>query len=216
MSTVFLKKNKEGKLKKVSTLEEADFVRIPAATYKDAFEKTEGEDVVQLPRAEYNGFLKMLRIIRDRELQQIDKEKSDSYGYTTKYVDERIYDRSRPEITAFYITKTTPISLKIDLYTAYTLVKKDLQEFYGFIDEQVYMSSEGIPKKIKTIDLLEAFQKKSEKNYDRDYYISNSEYGRKLKEIVDSSEVISFGPLKLSSNYGQGVYEISYYATEPI
>ena len=165
MSTVFLKKNKEGKLKKVSTLEEADFVRIPAATYKDAFEKTEGEDVVQLPRAEYNGFLKMLRIIRDRELQQIDKEKSDSYGYTTKYVDERIYDRSRPEITAFYITKSTPISLKIDLYTAYTLVKKDLQEFYGFIDEQVYMSSEGIPKKIKTIDLLEAFQKKSEKNF---------------------------------------------------
>lgn len=216
MSVIFLKKTEEGKLKKVSTLEEADFVRMSAASYKEAFKRAENEDVIQIRKEEYNGYQKMLRIIRDRELQQIEKEKADSHGYTAKYVDERIYDRFRPEITAFYITKSTPISLKIDLYTAYTLVKKDLQEFYGFIDEQGYMSGEGIPKKIKTIDLLEAFQKKSEKNYDRDYYISNSEYGRKLKEIVDSSEAISFGPIKLNANFGQGVYEISYWATGPI
>ncbi len=215
MSVIFLKQTKEGKLKKVSTLEEADFVRIPAASYKEAFEKTEGEDVVKISLEEYHGYRKMLRVIRDRELQQIDKQKSDSHGYSLKLVYKRIYDRSRPKITAFYITKTTPISLKIDLYTAYTLVKKDLQEYYRFMDEQVFISGEGIQKTIKTIDLLEAFQNKSE-NYNREYYVSNTEYGRKLKEIVDSSEVISFGPLKLSSNYGQGVYEVTYWATEPI
>ena len=215
MSIIFLKRNKERKLKKVSTLEEADFVRIPAETYKDAFERHDSEDIVQIPREEYNGYQKMLRIIRARELQQIEKEKADDHGYTTKYVDERIYDRSRPGIKAFYITKTTPISLKIDLNTVYTMLKNDLQEFYGFMDEQVFISGERTPKKIKTIDLLEAFQNKSE-NLNRDYYISNSEYGRMLKEIVDSSEIISFGPLKLSANFGQGVYEVTYWATEPI
>ena len=215
MSVIFLKQTEEGKLRKVSTLEEADFVRIPAAAYKEVFEKNEGEDVVQIRREEYNGFKKMLRVIIDREIQQIDKCKADSHGYSLKLVCSRSYDRLRPEITAFNITKTTPISLKIDLYTAYTLVKNDLHDFYGFMDEQVYMSGEGIPKKIKTIDLLEAFQNKNE-NYNREYYISNSEYGRKLKEIVDSSEVISFGPLKLSANFGQGVYEVTYWATEPI
>jgi hypothetical protein len=160
----------------------------------------------------------MLRIIRDRELQQIEKEKADSHGYTAKYVDERIYDRFRPEIKAFYITKITPVSLRIDLSTAYTLIMNDLKEFYGFIDEdeQGFISGEGIPKTIKTIDLLEAFQKKSEANYDRDYYLSNSDYGRKLKEIVDSSEVIGFGPIKIGANFGQGVYEVTYWATEPI
>ncbi|MDC7294637.1 hypothetical protein NXH67_14050 [Butyrivibrio sp. DSM 10294] len=216
MSDVFLKKNKEGKLKKVSTLEEADFVRIPAASYKETFIKHDTEDVVQIRREEYNGYRKMLRIIRDRELQQIDKEKADTHGYTTKHVDVRNFDRSRPEITAFYITKTTPISLKIDLYTAYTLVKKDLQEFYGFMDEHFFVTSKGIKKEIKEIDLLAAFKQRIESNDDRDYYVYNSEYGRKLKEIVDGSEVISFGPIKLSSNYVQGVYEASYWAAEPI
>lgn len=215
MSVVYLKQTEDGKLRKIPSLEEADYIRMPVALYRKSFEKRECGDVVQIRREEYNGFKKMLRIIRDRGLQQI--EKADSHGYTAKYVDERIYDRSKPDIKAYYIIKTTPISLKIDLLTAFTLLKNDLQEFYAFMDEQSFISSDGLEKKIKIIDLLEAFKKKSESNYDRDYYISNSEYGRKLKEIVDNSpEAISFGPIKLSANMGQGVYEVTYWSTLPI
>ncbi len=210
MNVVFLKQTQEGKLKRISNLEDADYVRIPAALYRESTVNKDRGDIVHIHREEYNGFLKMLRILRDRELQQIEKEKADSHGYTTKYVDERIYDRSKPDITAFCVIKTTPISLRIDLQTAYTLIKKDLQEFYAFIDieGQDFISNDGIHKKIRTIDLLEAFKKKRE---------SNSEYGRKLKEIVDNSpEAVSFGPIKLSANWGQGVYEVTYWAAEPV
>ncbi len=216
MNVVYLKQTEDGKLRKIPSLEEADYVRMPVVLYKEIFGQHESGEVVRIQREEYNGLKKMLRIIRDRELQLIEKEKADEHGYTPKYVDARVYDRSKPDITAEHIIKTTPVSLKIDLLTAHTLIKSDLQEFYGFMDEQFFMTSEGIKKEIKAIDLLEAFKQKIEKNDDRDFYVYNSEYGRKLKEIIDGSEAVSFGPLKLMANMGQGVYEVAYWATEPI
>ena len=216
MSVVYLKQTEDGKLKKITSLEDADYVRMPVALYRKSFEKHECEEVVRIQREEYNGLKKMLRIIRDRELQLIEKEKADEHGYTTKYVDERVYDRSKPDIKAEYIIKTTPVSLKIDLLTAATMIKSDLQEFYGFMDEQYFMTSAGIKKEIKAIDLLAAFKQKIEKNDDRDFYVYDSEYGRKLKEIIDSSEALSFGPIKLSANVGQGVYEVTYWGTVPV
>lgn len=237
-NTVFLRENENGKLKKTTCLDDADFVRVPADEYipirdwlalVDEYKVLSGEyeclrqanddvETVTIPKEEYVGLHNMLRILKDRSLQQIDKARADKNGMTFKYSDHRIYDRTNPELKAYLITKITPVSLKIDFTTAYHMICHDLKKFYHYIDlERVTTASYIRPSKIKPTDLLLAITQRDNPDYKFDFYCDNSDYGRKIKELLDDSpEEIIFEIVKLGGNIGQGVYEITYWATHPI
>lgn len=237
-NVIFLRKNSEGKLTKTATIENADFVRVPANNYVsvndwnslvdkysvlseqyDNLCKTnEDTGSVSIPKEEYVGLQNMLRILKDRSLQQIDKAKADQYGYTFKYSDIRVYDKTNPNLKAYFVSKATPISLKIDFKTAYHMILCDLGKYYNYIDlERVKTLSYAKPSPIKPSDLLLARIQRKEPGYKYNFYIDNSDYGRKVKEFIDESpEEIIFEISKVGSNIGLGIYEISYWATAPI
>lgn len=67
---------------------------------------------------------------------------------------------------------------------------------------------------LRPLDLLHAVQQRDDPCYVQDYYIDNSEKGRKIKELLDGiTDNIIFEIIRISSSYGQGVYEVSYWAT---
>ncbi len=232
----------EGKYRKTSDQAEADYVRIPVGQYisleewnnlvekykdlKRQYENSiqnkrvdsDDEDVVVMPREEYNGIQKMFRILRDRSLQEIDKSKADTHGYSLKYADERIYDKVHSQQKAYAITKLTPVSLRIDLETAFFMIKNDLKEYYNYIDDLTCeASANGSSTDIKIPDLIAAIAQRDDPDYTHDFYLDNSDHGRYVKEFLDKQKnVVSFGPIKIWANFGQGVYEISYWASGPI
>ncbi len=231
-----------GKLRKTDNLPEADYVRIPVnqyititewnnliekyqllrQQYKDSIQRkntnVKGENEVAIPKEEYNGIQKMFRILRDRSLQEIEKSKADPHGYTLKYADERPLDRLHPDQRAYFITKMTPLSLRMNLETAYYMIKKDLREYYNFLDNVSIKSAQGSSNgNIKPTDLYTALSQRKDPNYNYDFYVSNSDYGKMIKKTLDNSpQIVSFGPIKIVSNIGQGIYEISYWASAPI
>ncbi len=237
-NAIFLRRNEDGKLKKAASLEVADYVRIPASDYVpisdwnalvDEYKVLSSEydnlrqtndDVatVTIPKEEYNGLHNMLRILKDRSLQQIDRAKADRWGYVFKYCDHRVFDRTKSDQKAYLITKTTPVSLKIDFKSAYLMISHDLQKLYHYINlERVITASYIRPSQIKPADFLLAISQRDDPDYNYDFYCDNSDYGRKIKELLDDSpDEIIFEIIKLGSNIGQGVYELSYWATKPI
>lgn len=228
-------------LNQVGEISEADFVRVPVDRYISLEEWSELMDRYEILRRqyeeacrsgepldnvggvtvmseEYHGYLNALRIIRDRSLQQIDKAKADEHGYTLKYADLRAYDRwQHPELKGCFITKTTPVSLNIDLGTATFLIEKDLREFYGMIDLPVFTLVDDSLfniKKMTPYDLLIALNQKYDTSYSHDFYVENSDYGQQVKAFLDSIQGhFIFETVKISGNIGQGVYEVSYWAT---
>ena len=118
----------------------------------------------------------------------------------------------------YSVLKTTPYSLKIDLETVCYLITKDLTEFYNYIDLSA-VSTVSYPQRssIPVNDFLNAIRQKEDSNFGDDYYIVDSDYGYMLKEYVDRlSNAVSFEIIKIGSNIGQGVYEVSYWSTSPI
>ena len=235
---VFLKMKEDGAYKKTKTLEEADFVRVPADEFVSLTEwnslideyqllqvqlqrqknADETAQIIRIPIEEYHGYQNCLRILRDRALQQIDKAQADKYGYTLKYADRRMYDRAYPNLRAYFITKVTPISLKVDFETAFFLIRKDLQAFYNYVKLPSFAVTPTAPKVPLTArELLLATQQKEDQFYSYDFYVDNSDKGRQIKAFLDGDErPIIFEMIKVGSNIGQGVYEVSYWATGPI
>ena len=192
---IFVTKNEKGRLSKITEEADAEYALIPIE--------------------EYHGYRNALRIINDRSLQEIDRAKADQHGYTLKYADYRMYDRSYPGYKAFCINKLTPISLKIDAETAYFLIIEDLFNFYNYLDiSTVTTKSFAEPSIIRPLDLLHGVQQRDDPCYSQDFYIENNDKGRKIKELLDeTSDNIIFEIIRISSNYGQGVYDVSYWAT---
>ncbi len=231
---IFLTKTEDGKLVKTDNLTEADYVRVPANQYisptawnnladkytvllRQSKSKISSEDTVVIKKGEYNGFMNMLRIIRDRSLQSIEKAKADSHGYTFKYADMRPYERDNPQKTAYHITKITPVSLKVDLETAYFMIIRDLTEYYNYVTPLYKPSPEAASIKIQIPDIITGLAQRDDPEYKLDFYVTNSEYGESIKRFLDDRpKVLSFGPVKIGSNLGQGVYEVSYWASNPI
>ena len=235
--TIFLKKTADGKFIKVKEAVDADYVRQPIGDYVPVEEWNTMVDQYMLLKAqiseiwendpvaddksyvisksEYHGLQNCLRILRDRALQQIDKEHADPQGYTLKFADQRVYDRVHPEQKAYLISKTTPVSLKIDLETASFLIKKDLGSFYNYIDlTSVITRSYRNPSKIKIQDLLIAISQRDDPRYTHNFYVENSDNGKKIKEYLDNAPSnLIFNIARISANQGQGVYEVSYWAT---
>ncbi len=237
----FLKYTEAGRYKKVSDISEANYVRLPVEKYVpirewnalvDENEKLrekcrqlqslkqpqEGDEQVIISKEDYHGYLNALRIIRERGRQQVTRSHPDKHGYTLKMADERVYDRMYPDLKAYYISRSTPYSLKIDLETANFMIQKDLEEFYNFVSLQnILMTSSTKLITIKVPDLLRAFIQRDDPRYTQEFYGDNSNNGRLLKEFVDSlPKAVSFAPIRVGTDIGNGVYTISYWATAPI
>ena len=241
-NTIYFKQTSEETVV-TDNVSEADFVQVPAEEYislkewnelideyellrnqyekvmqLDRYKLSAKEGMVTISEATYHGYLNCLRILRDRSLQQINKSIADSHGYSTKYCEERIFDRNYPDLKAFMITKSTPISLKIDLQAAAFLINQDLKDFYNFIDlNAIELYTEVAKIKISAHDLLLACKQRDDPDYSFDFYVDNSEQGRMIKTWLDSADkAISFEVARITSNIGQGVYDITYWATGPI
>ena len=74
-------------------------------------------EYVMIPLAEYYGYEKAVRIVKDRAIQQVDKATADKYGYTLMRADKKRYNYEQDE-KAWLITRNTPYSIKIGLEEA--------------------------------------------------------------------------------------------------
>lgn len=174
-------------------------------------------DFITIPKALYNGYLNALRIIEDRGLQQIERQTADQHGYTLKYADLRVYDRTYPDQKAFWIVKQTPISLKIDVATASFIIKQSLYKHYNFRDISQISTTIDSSIKMTIHELLIALEQKNDPDFNHEFYVENSTRGRRIKEYIDGCpDSIIFELAKISSNIGQGVYDISYWANNII
>lgn len=234
--TTFLQYTDAGRYKKVSDMSEADFVRLSVRDYKTLITENEklreryeqlqkqsddNGEWVMISARELFSYKNALRIIRERAKKQaiqILRAQPDSHGYTLRMADERAYERNFPDLKAFFISRSTPYSLKIDLETVSFMIQKDLEAFYHFIPLQsVVTPSFSKPTTIKVPELLRAIAQRDDPGYNYDFYGDNSNSGRMLKEFVDSlPKAVSFAPIKIGSDIGNGVYTISYWATAPI
>ena len=179
----------------------------------------ESAEYALVPIAEYNGLQKALRIVRERGKQQIDREKADDNGYTLIRAERRIYDYES-RVKGVYITRSTPYSIKIGLGTASFLIENDLKTFYKYVELPTFERENSFNHKESSFyapkDVL--------KDYD-DYFIrckgteniKNEWIIQRINFLRENNEgKIAFEIAKLSKNHAQGVYEVSYWATDYI
>lgn len=238
----YCKENSKGKLDRARSQEDADAVLVPIADYvsvdewndlvkrynalkdqKDQCRIAAGtaasaiKNPVTISQKEYNGYENALRIIRDRSMQQVDLANADEHGYTLLTEEYRFYrTKSKKSYYAWLITMRTPHSLHIDGETAKFLIKKDLQEFYGFCGLPVIDVGDKY-RKTKTEELLKAIIQKHDPGHKESFYVENTVFGQRLKNYIDRFE----GPcgFELSSIYkswAYGVYEVRYWASDEI
>lgn len=181
--------------------------------WKSTFEKG---NMVAITKEEYHGLKNILRIVKDRAIQQIDKSKADDNGYTLKAAELKRYDIDRNE-EAWYITKSTPYSISIPIEEAGVIIKNNLRDYYGLIElpQFVYNTwGNDAKRKMTEKDIINAYKQRNNDNWEYDFYVDNSGWGREVKCFVDSlGEAVAFKITKITSNYGQGNYEVSYWAT---
>ncbi len=204
----------DGKLYRTDDLSEADYIRLSIDTWNNLKSKYMAlknrlkiiKENHIVTKEEYHGYQNALRIINDRSIQQIDREKADAHGYTLRYADQRVLDRSCPDQKAFVISKITPISLHVDLETAFFLIKQDLKKYYHFADIK--------QTRIRPVDILKAIPQRDDPSWNEEFYVDNSEYGRQIYMFLDDvPQCFIFDIFNIRSNIGQGVYEVSYWAT---
>lgn len=217
---VFLALDKENKLIKTNE-EQADYVRIPIDDYYEMLKEeitADGTGTISIPVSEYNGYQKAIRIIRDRSLQQIDKEKADDNGYILKYAEKRkISNESQEE--AFLVTKTTPYSIKIFPKDAVALIEADLRAYYNYIGFPTFCDADayGGSKTLSENDIVNASHQFMDSSRKEEFLLENSICGRKIKRFFEIyNGKVAFKLTKLSSNYALGLYEVSYWATDII
>lgn len=179
---------------------------------------------VEIDVEEYNGLQKALRIVRDRALQQIDKSKADEHGYRFLNGEYKAYDNSKKDMKAWMISKSTPHSLKIPICDVVTLIEKDLKDYYHFTglpqfsDDKEKESFFRKSRAMTGIDMIKAVeQKKSNAFEEEDFYCENSFFGRRVRRLVDGiGTAIAFEIEKITCDYANGVYRVTYWATECI
>lgn len=190
------------------------------AEIEDKFEMVSCEDQyashVIIDINKYHGYENALRIIRDRACQQIEKEKADEHGYTLLRADYRKYDYRR-EYKAFCITKASPYSISMPLAFVKKLIIDDLIKYYNYVE--LPMLKVEIPSRDGSyINFIER-QLTVEHILDKLPRIVEPEDAFQ-RAMVDWREqlpdVISFELNKITGNYGKGIYEIGYWATDII
>lgn len=186
--------------------------------YKDA-------EYVLLPIKEFNGLKKAIRVINDRALQQIDKSKADEYGFRLLRCDKK-YNRECKGML-YLVTKETPYSCKIRSDVAWTLIENRLHEMYSWINDfdledfmpakRTKSNTYGLKEEIYLTDIPKIISNWNDRNFkERDFLLENSDKGRAIKNIWIKHHAMIVDISKVSINYAQGVYEVSYWATGPL
>lgn len=177
------------------------------------------ESKVTISEREYAALKNALRIVRDRNLQQIDKSKQDEHGY--QLVKCVLDEKHLSFKSCWKITKNTPYSLKMGLQTAKSLIIQDLIEFYSFVTE------DELERNRVTISGLVGKCKEYEKYKERgelDHFLDgfDDEFNPNFielnhrKSVLKHEGIVSFDMCELSSNFTRGTYQVTYYASTPI
>lgn len=172
-------------------------------------EEEEDANYALVPINEYNGLLNAVRIVRDRAKQAVKKSQTDEHGYKLLRADRKPFDRDTGD--AWLITKQTPYSVDLSPSEVLFMLKADLWEFYGY-SEEVY-EHDGFRYFIPPKDYIRASEDYVLRS-ERPFLAENSEKGELLKEIFERNQGnVSFFIARVGANYGAGVYEVSYWAT---
>lgn len=244
---VFLKTGDDGKLKKTSDRENADWVRVPKKDYvsvsewndliteynellgkyenakseRDSVEekrKTAGtqndDEMITISKIDFNGYENALRILHDRALQEIDKSKADEHGYRLLRGDNRAI-KGHSDHYLWLVTKATPHSLQIPPATAKFLIQQDLMHFYN-MRELKYHVTDKVLVTYSLSDIANAVKQWG--NIDeKNYLLKNNEDGeRLLDEFRSCNGQIILKLDKIAANQSEGVYEVTYWATDLI
>lgn len=194
-----------------------DYIKIEDGHYMYC-EEADAEFAV-VPISEYRGFKKAVEIVNNRSLLQIDKSKTDKNGFRFLRADRK-YSR---ELNGFLylITKETSYSSKIDLATACFLIENRLRELYywtDMIDLQDYSEKQlkEYNRKIQASTLPRICEQWEDADHRKkyDFLDNNSDAGRALFNCWQENSAMIYKISKISVNYAQGLYEVSYWATE--
>lgn len=172
---------------------------------------------VIIPREEYNGLQNALRIIHDRSLQQLEKSDVDEYGYKTLRAELRVYPKRSggDDKRHWYMTKSTPYSIKMPVSAVSMVVVNDLKSHYHYYDWKEVLNMGGSPFfSVIDIDEVEQYAVQSYGNERCEWIYKNLVEPRGW--MVDNRLVLSFDLCRLSANYSTGLFEISYWSTAPI
>lgn len=172
---------------------------------------------VIVSKSEYNGLQNALRIIHDRSLQQLEKSEVDEYGYKVLRAELRTYPKRSggDDKPHWYMSKSTPYSIKMPVSAVSTVVVNDLKNHYHYYDWKEVVNVGGSPVlSLKDIDYIERYAQNPFDNRQLEWIHSNLVEPRRW--MIDNRLVLSFDLCRLSANYSTGLYEISYWSTEPI
>lgn len=230
---IFYSQEEDGELRRTEDINESTHVMMTTKDYlelcsvKGELMKLQTQDPVPVAQDDYNGLVNALRIVRDRALQQIDKSKADEHGYRLLRGDYRSYNKDKYK--AWLITKSTPYSIKIPFKEAYSIMEQDLKNFYGYIGKikVSYVPSYSTLGREETsvlssADLIKICEEMADENYSGNqegFYLDNSPKGHAVYDYFKENGIgqeITFEITKVSANYAQGVYEISYWSTTQI
>ena len=181
-------------------------------------EKAEAEYVL-IPINEYNGYQNAIRIVRDRALQQVDKSKADEHGYTFIKAEKRRYNSEKEKVNeeAWLITKSTPYALKMGADEAIYMIKKDLREFYNYVDLPelpTEFSKVRLPLSIK--DFLCYNRRFILGGEAREPYRENTVMMTVLDWMDEYNGKMIFDIIKYGRNLSTGFFEVTYWATAEI
>lgn len=178
-------------------------------------EKSEAE-YAMMPMNEFNGFLNTLNIVNHRALQEIDKSETDQHGFRLLRADKRYYRKGKGSLVL--IAKETPFSVKLSLGEVKFLIEKELREIYKWVDmiDLADYSDEMLnSREISFEEITKAVKGWSEHEKDKNkFLVQNNAKGKALyKAFCENNEFIVEVD-RITPNYGKGLYEVSYWATD--
>lgn len=174
-------------------------------------------EYVLIPKTEYNGLQNALRIVRDRAIQQIDKSKADEHGYALLRAEKRKYSNENGKKSkAWLVSKSTPYSIKMSLQEASFVIKKDLEDYYGYRTLPiVYRGEYGQIERLTEKKLIEYYERFF-LNKESSEHIGNESILNAISWMEESGGIVAFEIARISKNHGSGCYEVSYWTTEPV
>ena len=173
----------------------------------------EDAEFVCMDKGKYLGYEKALRILNDRALQNIDRNIADEHGYTLLRAEKTVYKKYE----GWRIVKSTPHSLKIDLETAKFLIMQDLRKYYHYIELPELGYNHRIVNGRDCYDWVKINETYLLYEIPRGLNDEYSDRNRKVNEWWASvPDNIIFDVYAISSNIGQGNYEVTYWATDVI
>lgn len=161
-------------------------------------------------------YLNMLRIIKDRSLQQVSKSEADEHGYKFIRSRRRKYLRGNNSMKMWLVTKQTPYSVKMPISVVERSVMTDLETYYNSIirikgyKSTVYSGGTPVKDMFSLLSFLNVRHEEPPDSYKPliELFESKGIDYQKPRVIIELSE--------LSANYAVGVYEVTYWATEII